>query len=1080
MAVPILSTKVSTPHHSNNLVTRQRLVDIIEESLERKLTLVVAPAGYGKTSLLVDIAHHHEFPFCWYSIDQSDDDLTGFLAHFIACIEQRFSKYGERSRAALIALEQGNLSLELCETAIVNEIYDTIVEHFVIVLDDYHLVNEHEEINRFVDWFIRKVDQNCHVVILSRTLLALPSLPLLIARSQASGLGMQELAFHPDEIKALLLQNYHQSISDSVAQELAQKTDGWITGLLLAAPAMFQGMLHLLRSLKFSGTQLYDYLANQVLDRQSAEMRDFLLRTSFLDEFDPELCQELLGQPPTNSSWRAMMELTLAQNLFVMVVGRDGFWLRYHHLFQDFLQDRLRLENPPQAFLIQQSLIRVYSGRREWQKAYAACLRLGDLDTTGDFLEQAGEEIVRSGSMAMLKNWLEALPYSFVTDRPALLARMGIVLASQGDTHLGIRLLDQAVKYYGQQKDEKHLAGVLVWRSLVHFLQAKWDDSQADAQEVLRLTMEASEDEALTRFRAEAHRILGQNYRLLGNLQRSIEHHSQALSIYQAQHDSRGYNLIQSILGAAYYDIGDLSSARACFQQALEYYRAQGDLFSQAAVLNDLAVLYYTDGEYLLAFSTYELALDIARRGSNVRAETMALIGLGDLFIDLDVPETALEAYRQARQQLERRKDHFLNFYLYLAEASATRLQKNFASAVGLLQIAENLMGSAPSNYTRGLWLLESGRLALASDDHTYAEEQFSKAAHLFEVGGQRMLAGQANLLLSGVLFAQGLSTDADLCLEKAFQAVSDLGSQHVLVTTASYVKPLLASPHLSPINAQRARRLLEMVDQFQNSLFSLRRSLRLQKTEIQLSPPELDVQALGGARVLLDGKPVTGADWQTQNTRELLLLILSRPQGWSKEALGEILWPESSQVQLKNRFKNVIYRLRRALRQDVILFDGETYTFNRNLDYSYDVERFEQLLAQAKEATASQTHKQILEELFQLYRGDYLPEIGGVWASIERERLRQAFLNAGLQLAALYQDEFLHEQALDVCQRLINTDACLEKAYCIAMQALAAANDRPGIIRLYNKLRTHLETEIGIAPSTQTNNLFHSLIDSF
>jgi LuxR family transcriptional regulator, maltose regulon positive regulatory protein len=1077
MAVPILYTKVSTPHRSNNLVTRQRLLDLIEESLERKLTLVVAPAGYGKTSLLVDIAYHHEFPFCWYSLDQMDNDLAGFLSHFIACIEQRFSKYGERSRAALFAMEQGNLSLEHCETVIVNEIYNTIVEHFVIVLDDYHLVNEHAEINQFVNGFIQKVDQNCHVVILSRMLLTLPALPLFVARSQASGIGMQELAFHPDEIRALLLQNYHQLISDGVAQELAQKTDGWITGLLLAAPAMWQGMLHLLQSQQSSGVQLYDYLANQVLDRQSAEMRDFLLRTSFMDEFNPELCQELLGQPPVNNSWRAMMELTLSQNLFVLVVGKDGFWLRYHHLFQDFLQDRLRLENPQQAFLIQQSLIGVYSRRQEWQKAYTVCLSLGDLDTTGDFLEHAGEEIVRSGRTAMLKSWLETLPNSFIASRPALLARMGIVLASQGDAQRGMRLLDQAAKYYTEQQDDKHLAGVLVWRSLVYFLQAKWNDSLADAQEVLNLTVEVSDDEALTRFRAEAHRILGQNYRLLGNLQQSIEHHSQALNIYQAQHDARGYNLIQAILGAAYYDIGDLSSARACYQQALEYYRAQGDLFSQAGVLNDLAVLYYTNGEYLLAFSTFELVLDIARRGSNTRAETLALIGMGDLFIDLDTPETALEAYRQAREQLERRKDHFLNTYLYIAEASAIRLQKNFAKAMDLLQMAKDLMGSTPSNYTRGLWLLESGRLALANGDHAQAQEQFSQAAGLFEVGGQRMLAGQANLLLSGVLFAQRQYHEADLRLEKAFQAVSDLDSQHVLVCTASYVKPLLASTQLSPVNGLRARRLLEQVEHFQNSLFSLRRSLRFQKTEIQLSPPALDIQALGAARVLLDGKPVNGVDWQAQNTRELLLLILSKPQGWSKETLGEILWPESSPVQLKNRFKNVIYRLRRALRQDVILFDGEHYTFNRNLDYSYDVERFDQLLAQAKEATAAQARRQILEELLQLYQGDYLPEIDDIWASIERERLRQAFLNAGLQLAMLYQDEFLHEQALEVCQRLISTDACLEKAYCIAMQALAATNDRPGIVRLYDKLETHLETEIGIAPSTQTNNLFRSLI---
>ena len=222
-------------------MTRQRLVEIVEESLDRKLTLVVAPAGYGKTSLLIDVAHRHEFPFCWYSQEQTDNDLSSFLAHFIACIEQRFSRFGEQSRATLLSLGHGDLSPEHCETVIVNEIYNTITEHFVIVLDDYHLVSDNMDINEFVNRFIQDVDQNCHVVILSRTLLTFPDLPLMVARTQASGIGLQELAFRPDEIKSLMLQNYHQAISDEAARELAQKTDGWITGLLLSAQTMWRG-----------------------------------------------------------------------------------------------------------------------------------------------------------------------------------------------------------------------------------------------------------------------------------------------------------------------------------------------------------------------------------------------------------------------------------------------------------------------------------------------------------------------------------------------------------------------------------------------------------------------------------------------------------------------------------------------------------------------------------------------------------------------------------------------------------------------------------------------------------------------
>lgn len=1077
MAIPILLTKVTLPHRGRELLTRQRLVEIVEESLDHRLTLVVAPAGYGKTSLLIDIAHRHEFPFCWYSTDTTDADLSSFLEHLIACIEQRFSQFGEQSRAALLALNQGNLSPEHCKTAIVNEIYNTIVEHFVIVLDDYHLVSGNGEVNQFINRFIQDVDQNCHVVILSRALLTLPDLPLLVARGQVGGVGLHELAFRPDEIKSLLMQNYHQPITDAMAQDLTQETDGWITGLLLTAQTMWRGVQWDSILQQTSGTQLYDYLANQVLDQQPVEMRNFLLQTAFMEEFNPELCRELLGRPPEKDTWQAMMEKLLAQNLFVLLVEKDGFWLRYHHLFRDFLQNRLRMENPQRADQLQHALIDIYTHWQEWQKAYAICSNLGDLETTGVFLERADEPIVRSGRLGLLRTWLEALPAGFIGERSALLARLGILLATQGESERGLMLLDQAAGQYLRAHNETRLSGVLSWRALVHYLQGKWEASISDAQEVLELTESASGDEWLTSYRAEAYRILGQNDRLQGKMEQSISHLSQALELYQAQQDARGTNMVQVSLGATYYELGDFTAAQACYQQAFAYHQSQGDLFQEAAVLNDLAVLHHINGEYSQAFTTFEQALNTARRGSNNRVEIMVLLGFGDLFVDLDAPESALDAYHQARDRLEQSKDHFLTIYQRLAEASAARLHRDLPHAKGLLQAAEGMMGPAPVNTIKGLWLLESGQIAFAERQNARAREQLQQATQIFEAGGQPILAGRANILLGAALFALHNLPEAEDHLEKAFQIVEGLKSQHVLVCVARQAKALLGSRELSAGNRERARRLLEGVKRFESDRLSLSRALRFQKMEIPLSPPVLEIQALGAARVLLDGKPVTSTDWQSKTTRDLLFLILSKPNGWSKEVLGEILWPGSTSAQLKNRFKNAIYRLRRALRQDVILFDGENYIFNKNLDYGYDVERFDQLLAQAKADGGVEARNQAYQELVQLYQGEYLPEIEGAWLMPERERLRQAFLAAGLQLAALYIDSLQNEPALEVCQRLIATDACLEKAYCLAMQALTISQDRAGVARIYESLQASLEAELGIAPSPEARALYLSLI---
>ena len=298
-----------------------------------------------------------------------------------------------------------------------------------------------------------------------------------------------------------------------------------------------------------------------------------------------------------------------------------------------------------------------------------------------------------------------------------------------------------------------------------------------------------------------------------------------------------------------------------------------------------------------------------------------------------------------------------------------------------------------------------------------------------------------------------------------------------MLVCSARQVKTMLASADLTTASSQRRQELLERVRHFENNLIPLRRSLRFQKMEIPLSPATLKIQAFGEAQVYLDGKPITSSEWQTQATRELFFLILSQPQGLVKETPGEILWPGSTHAQLNNRFKNAIYRLRRALRQDVIFFDRERYSFNRNLDYTYDVERFEQLLLQVEEEKSPQFRKEMLEEVVQIYRGDYLSDINGAWVMAEREHLRQVFLDAGIQLAAFYMDDMEPEKVLEICQRLISMDGCFERAYYLAMQALAAKNDIPGVVRLYEKLQTNLEKELGIAPSLQASTLFHSVV---
>jgi len=1195
---PVLRTKITPPYRGDEILSRQRLIELFDDLLEKKLVILTAPAGYGKTSLLVDMAFRHELPFCWYLLDPLDKELTRFLTHFIAAIQLKFPQFGVQSLAALQNLITAGTasSAERFLVTLVNELYQTVREHFAIVLDDYHNLDDNLEINAFISRFVQEVDQNCHLVILSRALLPLPDLPLMVARSQVGGIGMLELAFRTDEIQALMLQNYQQSIPDKMAAELAQRTEGWITGLLLSAHSVEQGMLDRLRLARVSGVGLYDYLVHQVLEQQPPELQDFLQKSAYLEEFNAEMCADLIYNLPSVGqtvrmsgeeladslscknepdhqqiqAMQALIKTLLKHNLFVTPVGEAGSWLRYHPLFREFLQDHLAKKQPETAHQVIFSLVRIYGQHGEWERAYAACERLDDPAATTWLLEQASHTMLTGGRISLFQRWLNALPPGMLESRPVLLARHGLALATQGESARGLGYLDQALArcqagakgeisasearnsaaqnragfLTAQDRYDLQLASIFVSRALVHQIRGSYANALNDAASALALgerkavvlCAEAQSASALssptqpaseyTWLRSEAYRIRGICLRQLGKLDEAIRNFSTSLSLYQAQGNSRSVNLILMNLGAAYLDAAEFGSALACYKQALDYYQPQNDPFSLSSVLNDVAFLHHLRGEYTQAWTTFGEALDKAMQGDNLRVQALVLIGMGDLHLDLQVLDRALDSYRQARPITEQLNDSFLMVYLDLAEAAVARLKGDFTAAHLSLNAASQISQRNPSDYHRSLYQLEGGRLALAENDYALAANLLGQAAANFQSGGQRIEAGRAHLLMAAACFALDDLPAARLHLEEMFQLIDRWENQQSLVPTARLVRPFLQQAtalasggagfppsYRSPDPIQPARgnpvfksagepdpllgrkllRLLDQVERLESNLAQLQRRLRRQGSLVTPSAPVLQIQALGKAEVLLrpqvGEKPargsgrksaaqLAGADWQAQVTRDLFFLLLGDPRGWSKEALGELLWPGATPTQLKLRFKNTVYRLRRTLQQEVVLFEGETYRFNRALDYEYDVEQFQEQLNQATELSSPKKRIKALQSAWQLYQGDYLPGVSNAWVQMERERLRQAFLCAGLQLARLQLEAGQTGEALEVATRLIAADAHLEEAYRIAMQAQAAAGNRPAVARLYEKLSQSLSQEPGSRPSPQTESLYQSLQD--
>ncbi|MDD5371752.1 MAG: tetratricopeptide repeat protein, partial [Anaerolineaceae bacterium] len=937
---------------------------------------------------------------------------------------------------------------------------ECIQEHFIIILDDYHYIDDQAEINQFLGSLIQATDENCHLVISSRTLLSLPDLPLMVARSQVGGLGFDELAFQPAEIQALIQQNYKEEIHDSLANELAQESEGWITGLLLSTQSRWQGMTDRLRTARVSAVGLYDYLAQQVLDQQTPAVRDFLLRTAPLEEFDAGLCEAVFGPPhyPGGETWQQLMEATLHNNLFLLPVGENGSWLRYHHLFRDFLQSKLAHEQPTEEQRITHRLAQVLTQRGNWDAAYNLFTRLGDTPGLVALIEEAGSSLIKTGRLKTLALWIDALPAPALSDNPLILSLRGSVAVMTGEIERGLAFLNHSVAALRKSGDMKELARTLPRRA--HALQylGKYPEALADAEEAIHICADLPD---LLSIKAAALRSKGLNLYRLGKWQAAIASLIESAHIVDTLGVMEELALVNLDLGMIYQVSGAYTLSRAAYESARASFIKIGDLPRQATVLNNLGVLFHVQGSYDLAATLLEQALSAAEQSGFAHMEANTLTSIGDLYRDLDAPEAAENAYARAHEIAQRNDDRFLLLYLTLVSVPLAFQLGNPKRSMDALDQAIRLADDSHSAFEQAAARLEGGRLALLTGDAPQSIPYLRKATEIFESGKHLIEATRSHFYMAAAYAAIQQPADALAHLAQAFSLASSLESQQILVTSARDVKGFLEGFANQPVIGLEIRNLLDQVERFENELPVLRKRLRRKASGVPFALPRLMVRALGRPQVFLNGKQVTDLGWNSQAARDLFFLLLANPEGMKREAIGALLWPESSGEQLKLQFKNAIYRLRRSLEQDVVLLVNDYYRFNTNLDYDYDVETFKHRLAQAGAETDARKQIQILKSAVQLYKEGYLFDVDAAWTWPQRSELHQDYLRAALKLGGLYFSQAEFDQSLEVVQKLLHREACLEEAHRLAMRVHAAMGNKIAVVRQYERCQNDLLREI-------------------
>ncbi len=412
----LLATKLHIPRPQPGFVPRPRLVEALGEGLARRLILVCAPAGFGKTTLLADWAPSGNRPVAWLSLDSADNDPVRLWRYVVAALDRARPGIGERVGPLLGP--PAPPSFEGLVTALVNELATQRGDgEVLLVLDDYHLIDA-QQVHGSLGFLLEHLPPGLHLVLASR---ADPPLPLarLRAGGQLAELRAADLRFTAEEAAALLRESAGADLPATAVAALAARTEGWVAGLQLAALSL-RGQADLMGFVAaFSGSHRYvlDYLTEEVLDRQQEELRTFLLETSLLERLSGGLCDAVTGR--TDS--QAMLERVEQAGLFLVPLDEVRGWWRYHHLFADLLRARMQQQWPGRVAGLHRAAAAWCEDRGLADDAVRHALAAGDAAWSVRLVERHADAFLLRSEGATLQRWLAALPAGLVGSRPRLL-----------------------------------------------------------------------------------------------------------------------------------------------------------------------------------------------------------------------------------------------------------------------------------------------------------------------------------------------------------------------------------------------------------------------------------------------------------------------------------------------------------------------------------------------------------------------------------------------------------------------------------------------------------------------------------
>ena len=1061
----VIQSQLHPPRPRKSLLRRPRLDARLAVILDHPLTIVQAGTGYGKSTALASLPVA-DWQLFWYTITEPERDPLLFLVYLL-------SAFGEYGTTTLHSLEiNGGLVTPTALHPLLNELTRRVKGDAILVLDDFHLVSNVDEIIELLKKLVDYCPSRLHIVLSTRLMPDFPDINRWRVKGLLAVIGVSDLAFTVDEIETLFREQYHYPITRAQVQALAGGTEGWAIALQMVWKGLQSGIVPnmetALQKLPATLDRLFDYLAPEVLARQPAYMQRFLLTTSVLRQMDGAACDALLETHDSGSNLRNLYEI----GLFVDLVGEETY--RYQRLFHDFLLKQAG-KDPEQLNRLHHRAAHYFQRTGHPEETLHHLLEAQEYPLAINLIEEIGADLLASGRLDSLSDWLSRLPVEYRTGRPALEMLFGDVCRLRAGFEDALAHYDAAARLYNGSKDPLGHSRALRGQAQVYLDTVR----PLQAAALLADALDLLDPDAYRLETADLLEQLAENKLNFGFPDQARALHQESLRLRTETRPTDIYLEARILLRT-----GKLAEA----ERLLEGYEPDGPSFGQVRQQHFhrekqllLSLLCVLRGNQKDAEGYARQGIVIGQKMQSEFVEAVAYMRLGHaLQLESFCPwgssqrEAALHCYLEVIEKVRPFKVARVSLeplwglcraYGYAGEVETAEM--NAQRAIEISRTAGDEWIGQLVRVSMGAVLAMDGRAKAASRWLKEAAEGSNRVQDTF---------GWSTAQLWLALNAWWLGE-----VETALRHLSALLP---VVKENGYDFLLIKRTHLGLKDDQSAiPLLLEARRQNIEREFILKLLSQAGMRGVEYHPGyTLWVRTFGPFKVWRGDNPVTPHEWQREKARQLFqLLITTRGQWLQREQIVDLLWPDMPADSATRDFKVALNALNRALEPKrprsapfyFIIRQGSAYGINPQAHLVTDAEVFDtQALAEDADH---------LQAALALYEEDYMPDCCySDWASIARENYRQKYLAVTERLARLHLQAQHWDDALAICQAAIRRDKCWEPAYALMMQAYASQGNIAQAQAVYQRCETNLRDELDLAPSTNTQRLRQLLTNGF